>query len=32
MGFLYVFTIGFDDYTDLLWWKLFKQLVIPIDH
>ena len=25
-------TIGFGDYTDLLWWMWFKQLVLPIDH
>ena len=24
--------IGFGDNTDLLWWKWFKQLVLPIDH
>ena len=24
--------IGFGDYTDLLWWMWFKQLVLPIDH
>ena len=24
--------IGFGDYTDLLWWKWFEQLVLPIDH
>ena len=25
-------SIGFGDYTDLPWWKWFKQLVLPIDH
>ena len=25
-------SIGFSDYTDLLWWKEYKQLVLPIDH
>ena len=28
----YEVTIGFGDYTDLLWWMWFKQLVLPIDH
>ena len=27
-----VTAIGFGDYTDLLWWMWFKQLVLPIDH
>ena len=27
-----LFIIGFGDYTDILWWKWFKQLVLPIDH
>ena len=28
----YSSSIGFGDYTDLLWWKQFKQIVLPIDH
>ena len=27
-----ILVIGFGDYTDLLWWMWFKQLVLPIDH
>ena len=26
------FPFPFGDYTDLLWWMWFKQLVLPIDH
>ena len=30
MVYLNAVLIGFGDYTDLRWWKLYKQLVLPL--